>query len=112
MAGTWPVREKRLGVHEAGDGEPAFYPGGALGLKAPAAALEVADPEIELDAEPGVQGDEESLDDKTDALRTFGREARWKFFGWSRGLRMVGSPWTVIPSALKGSEAGCGSART
>ena len=60
--------EEILEVHEAGDGEPAFDAGGAAEVVGLAVGLEIADPEVELEAEPGVEGEEGDLDGVADAL--------------------------------------------
>ena len=60
--------EEVLEVHEAGDGEPAFDAGGAAEVAGVAVGFEVADPEVELEAEPGVEGEEGDLDGVADAL--------------------------------------------
>jgi len=70
MDGGDAVGDKEvLEVHKAGDGEPAFDAGRAAEVVGAAVGLEVADPEIELEAEPGVEGEEGDLDGVADALR-------------------------------------------
>jgi hypothetical protein len=54
--------EEVLEVHEAGDGEPAFDAGGATEVMGLAIGFVIADPEVELEAEPGVEGEEGELD--------------------------------------------------
>jgi len=60
--------EEVLEVHEAGDGKPAFDAGGSAEVVGLAVGFEVADPEVELEAEPGVEGEEGELDGVADAL--------------------------------------------
>jgi len=60
--------EEVLEVHEAGDGEPAFDAGGATEVVGVAVGFVETDPEIELEAEPGVEGEEGDLDGVADAL--------------------------------------------
>jgi hypothetical protein len=60
--------EEVFEVHEAGDGEPAFDAGGAGDVMGLTVGFEVTDPEIELEAEPGVEGQESDLDGVADAL--------------------------------------------
>jgi len=54
--------EEVLEVHEAGDGKPAFDAGGATEVMGLAIGFVIADPEVELEAEPGVEGEEGELD--------------------------------------------------
>ena len=60
--------EEVLEVHEAGDGEPAFDTGGAVDVEAAAVGFVIANPEIKLQAEPGVESEEGDLDGVADAL--------------------------------------------
>ncbi len=73
-------------VHEAGDGQPAIDSGGTGDVGAGGGGFEVADEEIELDAEEDVEQDEEALHDETGTLRTVGRgAAKVRFWGLAAG---------------------------
>jgi len=85
--------EEVLEVHDAGDGEPAFDAGGAAEVRGLAVGFVVADPEDELEAEPGVEGEEGELDGVADSLRAVAEDAAdeglfgpgWGYDGESRG---------------------------
>ena len=66
--------EEVLEVHEAGDGKPALDAGGTAEVARLAVGFEVADPEVELEAEPGVECEEGDLDGVADALGVVLRE--------------------------------------
>ncbi len=97
--------EEVLEVHEAGDGEPAFDAGGAADVAGEAVGFVVADPEVELEAEPGVEGEEGDLDGVAEALGVveemaadeglFGGRGRWDCGGGRSGEGGHGLPSTA-----------------
>ncbi len=74
--------EEVLEVHEAGDGEPAFDTGRAADVVGEAVGFVEADPEIKLEAEPGVEGEEGDLDGVAEALGVVEEMAADEGFFW------------------------------
>ncbi len=60
--------QQHLEIHQGGDGEPAFDAGRPSGPQASPAGFVVADEQVELDADPGVEGEKDELHGAAEGL--------------------------------------------